>query len=249
MRADQHIEEINLETFQSILARYDSITPAKLVSLDEQRYTIIPAAVADRGKTAYLTKSELVTLVEWKLSHGTFRPSLKGLAKQNADEFVEEITREAFGVQDNAAALKVLVKLRGVGPATASLLLSVKKMQDAPFFSDELFRWCFFEDKPGQGWDRSIKYTSKEYADLAAQVAKLRARLAEGDDQTVPAVDVEKVAYVLGKEAENGELGHAKAPSDEVTDGTVRKRRAETIADAAGADVGKAPTRARRRLK
>lgn len=111
---------------------------------------------------------------------------------------MNSVTREAFGIGDQAKALKLLCTLRGVGPATASLLLSIHDPDEVPFFSDELFRWCLWEDKPGRGWDRSIKYNVKEYAELTAAIAELRRRL-QTSSKSVGATDCEKVAYVLGK--------------------------------------------------
>lgn len=51
-------------------------------------------------------------------------------------------------------------------------------------------------DEPGQpgGWKRGIKYTGKEYGEVARGVGELRGRL-EG----VEAWMVERVAYVLGR--------------------------------------------------
>jgi len=62
------------------------------------------------------------------------------------------------------------------------------------FFSDELFRWVHWEEGKGKGWDRKIGYTMKEYQSLCKEVGKVRARL------DVPAVEMEKVAWVLGRE-------------------------------------------------
>lgn len=99
-------------------------------------------------------------------------------------------------------ALKTLTQLRGIGPATASLLLSVCRPDEVPFFSDELFRWsCWDADvagagkaKAGRGWDTGIKYNVKEYKGVLEGVGRVRERLG------VRAVDVERVAYVLGSE-------------------------------------------------
>lgn len=122
-----------------------------------------------------------------------------------------------------SATKQVTQKLSGVGPATASLFLSVMDMQRVPFFSDELFRWVMWnksssssssssakstDGKEGNGkgkagkteatesgWRRKIKYDMKEYAQLLERVAEIRERLG------VSAVEVEKCAWVLGIEA------------------------------------------------
>ena len=135
--------------------------------------------------------------------------------------------------------LKILTNLKGIGPATASLLLSVAAPDVVPFFSDELFRWCMWDESgsPG-GWQRKIKYNVKEYEMLLEKVGVLIKRLG------VRAVDVERVAWVLGKEnvdvsagidgveeeekagedgAEEKEPMEEKAVKKEVKKGTKRK--------------------------
>ncbi|EME44721.1 hypothetical protein DOTSEDRAFT_98624, partial [Dothistroma septosporum NZE10] len=193
---------IALEDFNTLLEAYTDVLPAKLIALDRARYETVPTGletITDDRST--LTKAEVVTLVEWKLSHGTFRPKLKALVNQNDEETIGEVTANAFepfskDPRSNAKpALAELTKLKGIGPATASLLLSVYDPDHTPFFSDELFRWAFWSPAKGKGWDRSIKYTPKEYLELFEKVQELCERL------EVKAIEAEKVAYVLGKRA------------------------------------------------
>jgi hypothetical protein len=61
-----HIDDISLSTLRDVLSRYPATVPEKLRELDTRRYDTIPAVVAAR-ETKYLTKDEVVTLVEWKL--------------------------------------------------------------------------------------------------------------------------------------------------------------------------------------
>jgi len=83
-----------------------------------------------------------------------------------------------------------LTTLRGIGPATASLLLSVHDAARVPFFSDELYQWLCHD-----GAKVTIKYSMKEYEALVAECRKLIDRM------DVDARDIEKVAFVLIKEA------------------------------------------------
>jgi hypothetical protein len=67
-----NISTISLSTFNTTLARYASIAPAKLKDLDTFRYDTLPAKLAKRKKEvgdgeACLEKEELEGLVEWKL--------------------------------------------------------------------------------------------------------------------------------------------------------------------------------------
>lgn len=143
--------------------------------------------------------------------------------QQNDAKQVESTTRKGFAEfsEDKSTdALKTLTSLRGIGPATASLLLSVYDPDNAPFFSDELFRWTFFEAVRGNGWDRRIKYSAREYAELCGRVAQLRARLG------VRAVEAEKVAFVLGNAGGPGDT------ADEEAAATSTKRKVGEMEDA-----------------
>ncbi|KAJ4344197.1 hypothetical protein N0V95_006275 [Ascochyta clinopodiicola] len=190
-----HVDKISLASFQATLSRYKDTAPPALSELDTLRYETIAAKLADMGSDASLQKADVERLVEWKLKHGTYRPSLLSLVKSNPAPLIKSTTHSAFGslAHDNDAltALKLLTALRGIGPATASLLLSVFQPAGVPFFSDELFRWvCWGKE----GWGRRIKYNIAEYKELLRGVERICGRLG------VAAVEVERVAYVLGKE-------------------------------------------------
>ena len=102
--------------------------------------------------------------------------------------------------------LPQLTKLKGVGPATASLVLACYDPVNVPFFSDELFRWVHWDGRgngiknTGQGFKRSIGYTAKEYKSLYSRVSTARERLNKEGRGATSALEMEKVAYVLGKE-------------------------------------------------
>ena len=119
---------------------------------------------------------------------------------------IRDTTKDAFAghesdSNDVAKSISALNKLKGVGPATSSLLLSCYDPIQVPFFSDELFRYLHWEEAKNKGWDRKITYTIKEYKDLFSKVCTFRSRIEELGKAQVSAIDIEKVAYVLGKEA------------------------------------------------
>jgi hypothetical protein len=115
------------------------------------------------------------------------------LVTSNPAEAVKSTVEEALEAYQDAGdvqrALNILTKLKGIGPATASLLLSVHDPGKAVFFSDEAFYWLCCGGKMSP-----IKYNKKEYAQLQSQAQKLVQRLG------VSPQDVEKVAYVLFKQ-------------------------------------------------
>ncbi|KAG9997035.1 hypothetical protein KCU78_g17148, partial [Aureobasidium melanogenum] len=186
-------ETITYKTFSELLDSYKELVQSKLDELEEQRLVIIPKSLSERTEDAHLKKLEVQKLVDWKLGHGTFRPSLRKLVESNADEAVEQCTREAFETydKDNEQWDKVVgmmaKELRGVGPATASLLLNTYDGEKVPFFSDELYRWVMFSEGKGNGWDRKIKYSAKEYQELYRRVEMLRERLGKESDETITA--------------------------------------------------------------
>lgn len=120
---------------------------------------------------------------------------------------MRKVTEAGFSIyeSDNSLACKAIssiTKLRGVGPATAALFLSCYDPIKAPFFSDELFRYLHWSDTKGKGWDRKIGYTMKEYKTMFDKAQVLRNRLEKESGETVKAIDLEKMAYVLGKGGE-----------------------------------------------
>lgn len=114
------------------------------------------------------------------------------LVSSNDADTAEDIVKQAIDAYkedpDIDAALNVLTKLKGIGPATASLLLAVHDATRAIFFADEVFWWLCCDGKQSP-----IKYNAKEYRSLCSAVNDLHERL------DVAASDVERVAYVLMK--------------------------------------------------
>jgi len=149
------------------------------------------------------------------------------LVTSNPVEAVKSTMDEALeAYQDKGdvqQTLKILTRLKGIGPATASLLLSVIDPGKVIFFSDEAFYWLCCGGKPSP-----IKYDKKEYEQLQSQAQKLVGRLG------VSPVDVEKVAYVLIKKQGDvlgsqtpkvpAHIGGKEPPKKPAGKGTKRKR-------------------------
>ena len=133
--------------------------------------------------------------------------------------------------------------LSGVGPATASLILSVMpassdKGNNIPFFSDELFVWlCLgvYQDSKSvplnhsssffRAAKRGIKYNVKEYRQLHEAVGEFRARIqsaCDADGESVglekgfSTLDVEKIAFVIGHLEVSGWEGTGQGEDQDV---------------------------------
>ena len=184
-----------------------------LSHLDTYRRTTLPTLLTTRSPP-HLTGAELLLLTRWKLKHGKFRPTLLSLVASNPSKAVEAVTQEAYSVlsaagDDDTAggrlkwetvdrAIGVLCKgLRGVGPATATAILSVGGAvgtREVPFFGDEAFAWLVGGDAgDGKPTKLKMKYDRREYRDFYERVDAIRARLG------VDAAEVERVGFVLGR--------------------------------------------------
>ncbi|KAM7206769.1 Protein of unknown function (DUF1479) domain containing protein [Rhypophila sp. PSN 637] len=200
------VDNISDREFQDYLGRYPScieaISQAKgakpgqktLAELDEYRY--VDALDLFRPGTAKPMEIDHVkTLVEWKLRHGKFRPTLMNLVSSNDPKTVKETIQKAVKAyqdkSDVSTALGILTQLKGIGPATASLLLAVHDEENVIFFADEAFYWLCCGGSKGP-----IKYNLKEYMTLHDRAQAVSERLG------VKAVDVERVAFVLMRQQE-----------------------------------------------
>ncbi|KAJ9107507.1 hypothetical protein QFC21_000963 [Naganishia friedmannii] len=203
-RYDAHIKEAS----DSKQKRKSADNNDSLAVLDDWRLKTLPEVLKERrDHTAgdHLKKAEVEKLIRWKLMHGTFRPSLMKLVSSNEESKIENVTARAFEVVNprlDAAGdklsisigegISILTELRGIGPASASLLLGVRFPGHIPFFSDEAFRWLTATS--GNPWTAGIKYNAKEYAAMLDTCLCLAERL------RVDAVDIERVGWVLGRE-------------------------------------------------
>ncbi|KAF7546231.1 hypothetical protein G7Z17_g8575 [Cylindrodendrum hubeiense] len=200
-------DKITKDEFASLLSQYPNIIKhiseskgAKdgqktLQELDDYRYDEALKTFSTVKPQHPMDLDDVKLLVEWKLRHGKFRPTLMKLVTSNDPAVAKDIIQQAldgYRKDSNAqVALDILTKLRGIGPATASLLLTVHDPDQVIFFSDEAFYWLCCDGKKSP-----IKYNAKEYRALRDSAQDLSARLG------VSATDVEKVAYVLMKQPE-----------------------------------------------
>ncbi|KAI1334369.1 DUF1479-domain-containing protein [Xylariaceae sp. FL0016] len=231
---------ITTSLFRRLLVQYDplitSLSSAKevkpgqktLSELDHFRFADAVASFRSRTPKRQMDHRDVLTLVEWKLRHGKFRPTLMRLVSSNDGKFVQNTIRQAmveyWANQDIAKAISGISKLKGIGPATASLLLSVHDPDRVIFFSDEVFWWLCC-----RGQTPPIKYNVKEYGQLIVAAQELADRLG------VAATDIEKAAYVVMKE------GLSQASKPEGTGQAASPEIMNTAADRL--DIPKAPAK------
>jgi len=212
---------VDLATVRSSLLRYEDAfqkkigskkpkVAAELSKIDRWLRNELPAVVKGRNPPSILP-TDLSDLMKWKLGRGKFRPRLQQLAESNSPELVAHASKSAFELLDGGipklrAALDELCVMKGVGPATASLILSIYAPHIAPFMSDEAVQ----ATSPSSA---KIDYTAQRYLQYANEVEALKRKLnkqAKADKSPLlSAVEVERALWVR---AIVGSQGSAKDP-------------------------------------
>lgn len=181
------------DAWRTELARYAEVVDAQgvasLPELDRWVRDDLPGLIAAR-KRPHVTHAELVRVTEWKMARGIWRPRNLALVKGNDADVVEKTSAAALARIPHASdPIALMSKLAGVGPATASAVVSAAAPTIYPFF-DELVA----AQIPGMG---QVTFTPREYARYAEA---LRDRANELGGDWTP-VDVERAlwAHVGGK--------------------------------------------------
>jgi hypothetical protein len=118
-----------------------------------------------------ITKEELLKIVQWKFLKGKPRHALMNLLKSNSETDVKDHTKSGMMFADDNnidGAINEIAKLRGVGPATASAILSIFKPSLFAFMDDEVIE-CLYEGKRG--------YTTTIYRHINDECIKLANQL------------------------------------------------------------------------
>ena len=163
-------------TWSRIEAQYGQMLAAKggqeLVDLDQ----FCKDLVQDMKENQSISKEDLLKIVHWKFLKGKPRHALMKHLRANTEASVQQHTKSGFEFADNGDAKQSIIeisKLRGVGPATASAILSHYKPDIFAFMDDEVIE-CLYEGKRG--------YTAAIYHKMNDKCNGLALELGKGWD-------------------------------------------------------------------
>jgi hypothetical protein len=123
-----------LATYEETIARQGI---AALPALDEWFRDELPAVISGRTPP-YVTLVELERTTRWKMARGIWRQRNLVLVQGNDEDSVRRSSQEAFeAIPHPTKPISLLSGLAGVGPATASAVVTAGAPDSYPFF-DEL---------------------------------------------------------------------------------------------------------------
>ncbi|KAJ7030039.1 hypothetical protein C8F04DRAFT_1264386 [Mycena alexandri] len=205
----------------SLRSKEHTKAPNQLTDLDTWLTDTENGLLSKIASSQPVSKNDMTSLMKWKLSRGKSRPTLLGLVAANPESLILKATstslkavREANLDLDRALlALPDACKMKGIGAATASALLTLQAPHLLPFMSDEAA--SFFSRTLG-----AIKYTDPFYkkfaAAMVAEVQQLNAESSGPDSQVWDSMNLERALFAICilKKHGQGELLDDDAPSD-----------------------------------
>lgn len=165
----------------------------KLVDLDRRR-----AALVDNTDKC-LTKEQLLDIIiPWKFTKGKPRHALNSLLQSNTETSVQNISKRAVEIATSATtdnsqqcikeAMDELCNLKGVGPATASAILSIFHPNLFVFMDDELIE-ALYDGKRG--------YTFKIYEVVNEKCEEICKKLNQESEKVWNRCEVGKVLWTM----------------------------------------------------
>lgn len=133
----------SIQRFRRVSSLVDDLSWEWLRSLLPSVCDLSDVLCRDQRNPPHLLGGELNELMRWKLLKERFRPRLQQLIKSNPAALVKETTAAAFQLLETKISAESIKKsieclngLAGVGPATASAILSVRYPSSCPFMAE-----------------------------------------------------------------------------------------------------------------
>lgn len=205
-----------------LLSCADRFTDEKTLSDIYQRFFLGQSTTLDKMRTSGLEVDDLSQIMKYKLCRGKWRPRLQEMIASNGAKETKEITQSALAnsrltLEDK---MKTLTQLKAVGPATASLILTIFD-ESVPFFSDE---FAAFHLPKGE----KPKYNMSEYKTLVS-LNEAWIRSEAGEESSKPSArEVEEMVWYWIRSDRSSKIVDTK--EDNLADSKNNKRTASTQA-------------------
>lgn len=163
-----------------------------------------------------ISKTDLVSIIEWKFAKGKPRPYMKHI-QSNTDKQVKDYSMLAFvkSQQGNVdGAFDELTNLNGLGIAGASAILSLHRPDLCAFMDDEVIE-ALYDGKRG--------YTKKIYNDMNVKCCEIAETVLGGGDWTPR--EVGKTLWTAARMSASGEEDLTIGDQEESTVKRETKRR------------------------
>ena len=120
--------------------------------------------------------AHMLNVVKWKLSRGQFRPGLLQMVEANSASALCAAMAAAYAAGPNVpAAIDALCTIKGIGPATATAILSQTDGIDCPFYADEAVVAAL-----GLNAVKDVKYTVGAARQYVGAMAARKTELGKG---------------------------------------------------------------------
>ena len=179
------------------------------IKLEEKHRLIYDTIAKECRKRGHMNLSDVKAVYAFKMTRGKYRPMLMKYPEEWNAKAIERQTKKAFELcaqmndssdfRNGKKILNVLscflkqTGMKGIGTATASLILSVYDVR-FPFLSDEALAVVI----PSYGKD---PYTPLNYANFVSQIQKKRAKLLGEknihDKDAISHSDIEKALWTV----------------------------------------------------
>ncbi|KAF8905602.1 hypothetical protein CPB85DRAFT_912989 [Mucidula mucida] len=220
------------ESFTSLTPTQIRSQPRQTTFTDTQQalqsdVDTIVGDIKSRSPT-HITLLELQKIMDYKLAFGQNRPALRALIKKNSAAQVQEVTERALrgspadGEWDSLkAAVDILCELKGVGPATASLILSLIYPRDIAFFSDE----ATVDVLALAGGRKAIKYTHATYKALYDALGAMTSTINQNaSEDPLGRGELERAIWHSVRLKDSESATHVVKPSKRKSDGDDREK-------------------------
>lgn len=215
--ADKEIWSMVETNYSEIVSRLEGFKKI------DNEYRRLGSSLSKEGAKKCITKEELFSVVSWKFAVGKPRHALMKFLKSNDEASVKEYSMAAIAkarcstkadTNSTKKALEELIKLKGVGPATASAVLTLVQPDHFAYMYDEVIE-CFLPKRT---------YTLSTYMTLNHNCIEIAEKLGDGWTASRVANTLWIAARANAYKLHDHTLPHRPTVADDATKNRIDRR-------------------------